>query len=77
MLIEHDVVAALDTSGEMGLDLSECQRGRQQNSPLRGGAGNLADGEKRLARQRGRRIEIGATVGALDLVWRAVALLWK
>src|SRR3982750_4640103 len=45
----------------MGLDLSECQRGREQNSPLRGCPRNLADGEERLARQRGRWIEISAT----------------
>ena len=50
-------------------------RRRQQDAALRGGAGDLADREKRLARQRRRRIDVGAAaVGEQERAARAAAL---
>jgi len=43
------------------LDLGERQRRRQHDAALRGGSGDLGDGEERRARKRGRRIDVGAT----------------
>src|SRR5262249_7676447 len=59
-LVKCHFVAALDALAEMRLDVHKRKRGRKQDAPLRGGPCNLADGEKRLARQRRRRIGIGA-----------------
>src|SRR5262252_2859340 len=59
--IKDDLVAALDAIGELRLDLGERQRRRQHDASLRGGSGDLSDGEERRARKRGGRIDIGAT----------------
>ena len=60
LLVEHDLVAALDTIAEMRFDLRKRQRGGEEDAALCGGAGNLADGEERLTCKRRGRIEIGA-----------------
>ena len=73
--VEGDLVAALDAVGESALDLGERDRRRQQDAALRGGAGDLGDREKRLARQRRRRIDVGAAaVGEQERAAGAAAL---
>ena len=73
--IEADVLAAFDMVGEALLDLAQRDRRREQNAALRGGAGQLGHGEERLARQRRRRIDIGAAaVGQQERAIRAAAL---
>src|SRR5262249_34497435 len=79
-LVKCHVVAALDALAEMRLHFGKRQRSREQDTTLRGGAGDLPHSEKRLARQRRCRIEIGATAigeqertartaGFRDAVW--------
>ena len=58
--VEGDLVARFDAVAEMRLDLGERQRRGKQDASLRGGAGDLADREEGLARQRRRLIDIGA-----------------
>ena len=58
--VEGDLVAALDPVGEALLDLGERDRRGQQDAALRRRAGQFGHGEKRLARQRRCRIDIGA-----------------
>ena len=58
--IEGDLIARFDARAEMRLDLGKRQRRGEQHPALRRGARDLADREKRLARQRRRLIDIGA-----------------
>ena len=59
-LVEDDLVAALDAVGKLRFDFGEGQRRGEPDAALRSGAGDLGNGEKRLARQRRCRIDIGA-----------------
>jgi len=58
--VERDLVAGLDAVTELCLDLVERKLRRQQDAPLRRGAGDLGYRKKRLARQRRRWIDVGA-----------------
>ena len=73
--VEADVLAAFDLVREALLDLVQRDRGCEQDAALRGGAGKLRHGEERLARQRRRRIDIGAAaVGQQERAISAAAL---
>ena len=71
--IEHDLVLGFDLVRKALLDLRERDRRRQQDAAVRGGAGQLADGEERRARQRRRLLDRGAA--AVGQHERAVAAI--
>ncbi|HXN43219.1 MAG TPA: hypothetical protein VN917_03145, partial [Xanthobacteraceae bacterium] len=58
--IERHRVARFDAIAADRFDLGERERRRQQDSALRRAAGKLADGEKKLTRERQGRIDMGA-----------------